>query len=340
MMKNKDHTKPNKRRKRLLAGLVLTAVLAAVTGCSIEIESKPADTDIATEDNGFAASEGKTDQQALLKQFQTVVKGASEAPPIIAYLNAQIANADQITADTMLRGLHSYYDSNLEAAQKAFFTDNVQDVLLKEEWPITAQTAASIQDTTVRELVQSAFYGGYKLEMVEGSLYPIVDYSFQKRYSKFLSNQMKTFVELQAVESDKASAMDGGLMITWDELAERALLAEAFITEYKDSPERETVLNQYVNRYLTMYINGLINTPIHDFETFKLLDEVKDSYKKTAEEAPQTVTGNLVAQFLDVLASTGDQVFAVKDGKQLELPAVKQFREGLSAKAEGLLKQP
>lgn len=339
-MQNKDHTKPNKRRKRLLAVVVLTAVLAAVTGCSIEIESKPSDTDITTEDNGFAASEGKTDQQALLKQFQTVVKGAAEAPTIIAYLNAQIANADQITADTMLRGLHSYYDSNLEAAQNAFFTDNVQDVLLKEEWPITVQSAESIKDTAVRELVQRALYGGYKLEMVEGSIYPIVDYSYQKRYINFLSNQMKTFVELQAVESDKASAMDGGLMISWDELAERALLAEAFITEYKDSPERETVLNQYVNRYLTMYINGLINTPIHDFETFKLHDEVKASYKKTAEEAPQSVTGKLVAQFLEVLASTGDQVFAVKDGEPLELPAVKQFREGLSAKAEGLLKQP
>lgn len=340
MMQNKDHTKPNKRRKRLLAVVVLTAVLAAVTGCSIEIESKPSDTDITTEDNGFAASEGKTDQQALLKQFQTVVKGAAEAPTIIAYLNAQIANADQITADTMLRGLHSYYDSNLEAAQNAFFTDNVQDVLLKEEWPITVQSAESIKDTAVRELVQRALYGGYKLEMVEGSIYPIVDYSFQKRYSNFLSNQMKTFVELQAIESEKASAMDGGLMISWDELAERALLAEAFITENKDSPERETVLNQYVNRYLTMYINGLINTPIHDFETFKLHDEVKASYKKTAKEAPQSVTGKLVSQFLEVLASTGDQVFAVKDGEPLELPAVKQFREGLSAKAEGLLKQP
>ncbi|MGM0880144.1 MAG: hypothetical protein ACQEXQ_03780 [Bacillota bacterium] len=340
MMQNKDHTKPYKRRKWLLVVLVLTAVLAAVTGCSIGIESKPVDTDITTEDDGFAASEGKTDQQALLKQFQTVVKGAAEAPPIIAYLNAQIANADQITADTMLRGLHTYYESNLEAAQNAFFTGNVQDALLKEEWPITVQTAASIQDTAVRELVQRAFYGGYKLEMVEGSIYPIVDYSFQKRYSKFLSNQLKTFVELQAVESDKVSAKDGGLMITWDELAERALLAEAFITEYKDSPERETVLNQYVDRYLMMYINGLINTPIYDFETFKLHDDVKASYKKTAEEAPQSVTGKLVAQFLDVLASTGDQVFAVKDGEQIELPAVKQFREGLSAEAEMLLKRP
>lgn len=339
-MQNKGHTKPIKGGKRLLAVLVLTAVLTAVTGCSIGIESKPVDTDITAEDEGFATSEGKTDQQALLKQFQTVVKGAAEAPPIIAYLNAQIADANQITADTMLRGLHTFYDSNLEAAQNAFFTDNVQDVLLKEEWPITVQTAASIQDTAVRELVQRAFYGGYKLEMVEGSIYPIVDYSYQKRYSKFLSNQMKTFVELQAVESDKASAMDGGLMISWDELAERALLAEAFIRKYKDSPEREIVLNQYVNRYLMMYINGLINTPIHDFETFKLHDEVKASYKKTAEEAPQSVTGKLAAQFLVVLASTDDQVFAVKDGEQIELPAVKQFREGLSAEAEGLLKQP
>lgn len=320
--------------------LFAVTALMIMAGCSKVNAPEPAITDTPAEDHATEKPDGKTDQQALLEQFQEAVKEAEEAADVIAFLNTNIANADQVTADTMLRGLHVYYDTHLEAAQNAFFTASMQDVLVKEPWPITEETAASIQDEAVRKLVQTALNGGYKLEMVEGSIYPIVDYSYQKGYSKHLSEQMKAFVELQAVESDKVPAKDGGLIISWDELAERALLAEAFMTKYKDSPESGAVQNKFVNSYLMMYINGLVNTPIYDLETFKLLDEAKASYQKTVAEAPQSVTGRITARFLDVLASTDDRIFTENDGEQTEIPAIKQFRDGLVTEAEELLKRP
>jgi triphosphoribosyl-dephospho-CoA synthetase len=165
-----------------------------------------------------------------------------------------------------------------------------------------------------------------------------VDYSYQAHSGNKLSEEMNAYIKLMATESDQAVAKDGGLTISWDELAARALQAEAFVVKYKDAPERETVQKEYVNKYLTMYINGLINTPIYDTENFKRLDEVKASYKQTVAEAPESVTGRLVAQLLHVLAETGDEAIAVKDGEQAKLASIKQFREGLWAEAEKLLK--
>jgi hypothetical protein len=335
MMQMNGHTKRSTWKIKL--ALLAAAALFGAAGCSVSNDSDTVKPDIQVVDEGSAIEE-KVDKKALLEKFQLIVTNAKDASDVIAFLDANIEKADQTTADTMLRGLHDYYDAHLEAAQNAFFTSNVQEVLLKEAWPITEDSALAIKEETVRTLVQNAYKGGYKLETVEGSIYPVVDYSVQAHYGKSVSEQMNAYIRLMAEGSDKAAAKDGGLTITWDELAARALLTEAFVTKYKDSPEREAVQDEYVNKYMSMYINGLVNTPIYDTKTFKLLDEVKASYKKTVAEAPDSVTGRLVAQFLDVLAESGDQVIAVKDGEQAELAPIKQFREGLWAEAEKLLK--
>lgn len=336
-MQMNGHTKRNGWKIKL--ALLAAAALLGATGCSVSKDSDTVKPDIQVVDDG-SRNEEKVDQKELLQQFQSIVTSAEDASGIVSFLDANIEKADQTTADSMLRSLHDYYDVHLEAAQNAFFTSNVQEVLLKEAWPLTEETALAIKDETVRTLVQNAYKGGYKLEAVEGSIYPVVDYSVQSHYGKYVSEQMNAYIGLMAAESDKAAAKDGGLVISWDELAARALLAEAFVAKYKDSPEREAVENEYVNKYMSMYINGLVNTPIYDTDSFKLLDEVKASYKKTIAEAPDSVTGRLVAQFLDVLAESGDQVIEVKDGEQAELQPIKQFREGLRAEAEKLLKQP
>lgn len=336
-MQQKDgHTRFNKWR-------VITSVLAvigllAMTGCSKSNPSESVKPDIQVTDDGGSEQGIQEDQQALLSEFKLVAKEAADASALVTYMVENMAKADQSTADTMLRGLHDYYETHLEAAQNDFFASNVQEVLTAEAWPISKESAAAIKDEKVVALVQRAYAGGYKLETVEGTIYPIVDYSNQLQYSKSLSEQMNAYVQLMAEESNTAAAKDGGLVITWDELASRALLAEKFIADYADSPEREEVQTKYVNGYLAMYINGLPNTLIYDLETFKLLDEVKSSYQATIAKAPESATARMTKEFLEILTESDGQIIQQNDGELTELTAIKQFREGLANKAEKLLK--
>lgn len=143
-----------------------------------------------------------------------------------------------------------------------------------------------------------------------------------------------------AEESNTAAAKDGGLVITWDELASRALLAETFIVNYADAPEREEIQNKYVNGYLAMYINGLPSASIYDPESLKLREEVKSSYQATIANAPESATARITKQFLEILAESGEQIVQKKDGELTELAAIKQLREELANNAEKLLKQP
>ncbi|SFF12130.1 hypothetical protein SAMN04487969_114143 [Paenibacillus algorifonticola] len=273
----------------------------------------------------------------LLEQYRQTVQNAKEPFEIVSFLNENMSKAGQERADTMIRELNAYYNNDLERTQDAFFEKNVQEVLLQQQWPITASNAAEIQDAAVKQLVITKLMGGYKLIMVEGSIYPIIDFELQKVYKNYVSQQMNDYIFLRAVESNEVSAKDAGLIITWDKLANRAVLSETYIKTYPNSAERPEIEQLYLNSYLSMYIYGLNNTPIFDMETYRLLSEVKTSYQKLVKEHPETVTAKIVSQFLDVLATTDEQVYNRINGQQMDIPAVKQFHERFQAKAEELL---
>ncbi|WP_028611997.1 hypothetical protein [Paenibacillus harenae] len=343
MMKNEGLIISSKW-KRVLIGISLAAVLI-VSGCGAGDNGNAGNnntgphsaTPPATSEAPPARTDGGKEDRELLSQLEAVVKDASDASAITAFIDGHIADANPVTADAMLRQLHEYYDTNLEAAQEPFFATGIQKALLEEKWPITKESAAAIKDEAARKLAQDAYKGGYKLEIVEASIYPIVDYGFQKSYGKQLSEPMNAYIELKAAESDKATVKDGGLAVTWDELADRTLLAEQYLAKYKDSPEREEVKILYLERYLTIYLNGQINSPIYDSETLKLQEEVKTSYMTTVADAADSATGRLTAKFLTLLAETDERVVEEKDGELTDLPSVKEFRDGLTAEAEKLL---
>lgn len=341
-MQINGHTKNDKWTKWV--ALFSLTTLIVLSGCSKNEEIRPENTNIptaTTEATNPPSTDGEKDtQKELLIQFKAVLESADGAADIIGFLNEHINEADQATSDIMLRDLNTYYTESMETAQEAFFKPDIQAVLLKEVWPITKETAVTIKDDAVKKLVQTAFDSGYKLDAVEGSIFPVVDYSYQKRYKASLTKEMNDYITLSAVESDKPTASDGGLMITWDELAKRAIMAEAFVQQYKDSPEREVVQSLYLTRYLEMYINGSYNTLVYDYETYKILDEVKASYDKTVKESPDSVVGQLSAHFLELLALSDDQLYMYEDGQKTDIPELQKFLAGLSEEAEALLNKP
>ncbi|MFC4776971.1 hypothetical protein ACFO9Q_09265 [Paenibacillus sp. GCM10023252] len=318
--------------------LVLTCVtLLAAAGCgggSGEAESIGSATEPVGASASPAASKSPDQETDFLEKFRSVAAGAKQASELMSFLEDHIGDTNEDTADTMIRELNAYYKADLKKLEEAYTDQGIQDKLVKLKWPITEDAVDSISDEAAKKLVKATFEGGYKLEMAEGYIFPIVDYSRLKAFSSHLSGAMNEYIAVKAVESDKPAAKDAALVIAWDELASRAQIAEAFVKKHPDSPEREEIELLYVERYLSMYIYGLNNTPIFDYETFVLLPEVKMSYEKTVQASPGSVTGTIVKDYLSVLAGTKEQVYENKNGRQIDIPAVKDFHERFQAEAK------
>jgi soluble cytochrome b562 len=331
------------RSKKTALALTSAAMLAALlAGCASDNSggasspsasaSPTASAPAQAETASASPSPGEDNGAALLADFKAKVQAGAAASELGKLLDDSIPQVKPEIADEMIRELLAYYDAHLQDVEKTFEADAVQQNLQSLKWPFTDDQTAGIKDETARKAVEEAVAGGYKLETAEGFVFPVVDYGKLKRFDAHLSAEMKDYIALLAMESDAKTAADGGLVITWDELANRALAAEKYVKDYPESKERQEAAKRYL-QYMWDLLIGLDNTPVFEFETFKIDPKVKAEYEKVVAEHPDTVTAQMAQQFLDVLKKTGGAVFKKgKDGQQVDIPEVKAFRDGMQAK--------
>lgn len=328
-------------------GLTLATLLgAALAGCSADnggtpspSAASPSSTAVATQNgpvpsaSASQAPSPSADPSAdILAAFQAKIQAGATAAELNAQLDTDVPQVTAETADELIRGLLAYYQDHLQDAEAALQQENIQktlqELLQKTKWPFSEADIAGIKDTAAKQAVTDLTLGGYKLETAEGMFFPVVDYGKLKRFDDALSPEMRDYVALLAAESDQKPASDGALVISWEETANRALAAEKFIRDYPDAKEKNAAGDMYI-RYMTYLLVGLPNTPIFDFDTFKLKADVKAEYEKLVSEHADTTTARLTQQFLDVMAKTNDAVFKKGSGGQTDIPEVKAFRDGM-----------
>lgn len=336
---------------------VAVATIAAMfmAGCSterhtIDLNDNPKPAESVMEEMEASAS-GKADVEAvstegatLPEQLQEAIRQATSAADILAFIEERSAEADEALADAMLRELHAYYDRNLEETRRQFFDQQIYNDLtdIYYEWPMEEEDIARIEDESARRFVRQLSEDGYKLGIGGGIDQPLVDYSRQQTFGERLSSGMKHWIDLLAFESEEAVASDGGLRISWDQLAERTLFAEAFLRQYPQYPEYDDA-RRIFDKYLNMYLgnSNMPNSPIYDAKSRKLLPEVRASYERAMEQSPDSATARFAAGLLDVLAATGHQVATrAPDNVIYPVPAVQRFYETIPSEMDRLLAPP
>ncbi|OBR69054.1 hypothetical protein A7K91_11125 [Paenibacillus oryzae] len=301
----------------------------------------------ATEPSGspgvHSAENPGFESATLLDQLQDIAQNAETATPIMDFITVHIEKADQKTADAMLSELQTFYARNLDDVSYLYYS--IEEKLINKmydyslQWPVDENAAAAILDDEAREFILQLSMSGYKLGLAQGTFEPLIDYNRQMQFGKWLSETMNQYIEIEWIEAEQPFAKDGGLLISWDELAQRALRAESFLQKYPDASE-ESRVRELFDMYLNVYLGNAHtpNTLVYDYTTLKLNAEVRESYGETMKEFPDTVTAKLIAGLLETLVSTKDQLM-MKDQSNayLFMPAVKTFYDDLPSKIDDLL---
>lgn len=308
---------------------VLTAIL--MVGCDNKdnnAANSPNDTSVVNTDDQQTEqtpADEMPDKQKILSQYEALKNNKANIQETLTFLNGYLAQLPSEDADKLVRELVSRYEEELPSRQDSFYKENVAAALNKLDWPITQDNVKQIQDESIRALVEGTLADGYKLEAVEGSIFPIVDYGSMRKYANALSAAYSSYIELLAQQSDQKAMSDGGLVITWDQFADRIVAYDQYITKYATSPEASKVKTMYEGA-MTIYLSGADNSPIYDRDSsYKLLDEVKASYERVAKDYADSQTGKIIQGYLDVLQQSDWQVRST-NGKSA-IQAVDTYRE-------------
>ena len=181
---------------------------------------------------------------------------------------------------SMTEGL-KWEDADYEAVHGNRFDMN--------KYPATKQLAAS----------------GFRLAYAEGTVFPVYDLQlFQKYFSTRVGPGMKAYLEQSVLEQQLSEMSDNGIVITLEELADRAAFWEKFNRNNPYFPYKEETRGS--QSWLTnALVLGANNTPVFNYETNEVTPEFRKMWEYAQQKYPGTTVASRVKSFADLCASEG-----------------------------------
>lgn len=260
------------------------------------------------------------DDTKIMDEFRSLFK--REEVDISLVYNFIHDNAQQVSqenASAMILDLEELMISYRLLLEEEYLSEAIQIKLLE------AYTKGGfvidpnmLDDEQLIKLVQKTIDNGFKLEEAEGFHYPVIDYSIFSDLSTYASEEIKAYFDIMEMETDEIFAKDAALLITWDQVINRALKLEEYLVGYKSSIREERIQELY-NRYLWIVMFGLDNTPIFD-ENGVMYEEVRNIYEEFTKREFESEFIKTLRGFLEVLSKNQNRLTKdVEDYRQSKI---------------------
>ena len=285
-----------------------------------ETESLLLESQAEITEESISTTENLLSEEEVLAETKNMLTREVQPLIFLAFLNDNITALSLENANTAFDDLEKLlkiyevkYTDKLLSGKDGNYQIQLNDFVLENPGEkvgeLTKDQVLAIPDSDLKNLLFEIFDSGYKLINLEGSWYPIIDYSRYEVFIDYLSDDYGAYILFRALESNQIFAKDAALQITWDELASRVLAIEDFLLKYPASNKYVEMGNSYYN-YLMFYYIGMDNTPAFDYDTNKFKDEVLASYNKmiSGPENNRFFTVELISKYLDVIAQNNNTI--------------------------------
>ncbi|MCR3956671.1 MAG: hypothetical protein NUK57_10280 [Gudongella sp.] len=286
----------NKKWMLILLSLVMVMALAACGNNEEEVQEPEAEPPVQEEPVQEAEEDEK---EMIMEEFRTIVEeGEASVENIKQFMYENLPVLGELEGNYMLDNLENALKKEIDVVNRNIAEFDAEDELMElfgDDFSLSPDMIAEIDDLDLKATVQNAYDNHYKLISREGQVETVIDYSSLKEYQEKVTDEWKEYIDIMAIESDEPPFTDGALTITFDELAERVLGIENYLNRYISGPRQEELLELYENR-LTAYYKGLPNTPIAAYDSGEIMDNVYKSYESTAANDGY-VTSSMIGEY-------------------------------------------
>jgi len=247
-----------------------------------------------------------------------MLKKKNGLPAADTYLESNIKKVTKHHATLMVLQLENARLKALTSMTDRLLVPNVQDKMLKAYQANDSFTKLMerTQDSDLRALLKEARDSGYRLVMLEGALYPIMNYSAFQKYNAEFKEDISSYINIMARETKNLPADDGALVIGYQEILLRTLSQERFLELYPKS-NRAKQVQDLLNSYTLYTFYGLNNTPLFDYETNKMVANAQRGYNGVLQRL-----ASVDSEFLTKLNAFMD---LVKESKYEKTAAVEKW---------------
>lgn len=287
-----------RRLSSVISVLAVTSVVLTA-GCAIKDGGTGAEN---TGSSGQETNIGKGEEQKnIMKEFDSLLEKGTGIIDSIKFIDKNISQVSKENASKMVVALEQAQKENLPVIEQKYYDDSVQKKINKDfQAGFDMSRIDSIKDEELKALLVETRDSGYKVETAEGMFFPTIDYGCHSKYSTYVSPDIKAYIDIMAVESDKVPAKDAALVIDWDEIIKRAASQEQFIKNYGDSQKAGDIRN-LLKKYLSFALYGLNNTPLFNYDSKTMNDEARMVYQKAISGGQDGKSLGIIRKFMEVL---------------------------------------
>ncbi len=241
------------------------------------------------------------DEKTIMDDFETLLNNNDDLIRVIKYVDNNISLVSHENASTMVNKLEELQKDYFSKIEEKFYSSDIQQKLMDGNISVNdLNSINNINDTELKQLLTEIRENGFKIDTGEGMYFPVVNYEFFKKYSDYVTEDIKEYIEIMAKESFQAPSKDAGLVITWDEILNRALKQEKFISEYPSSDKVNDIKVLY-KRYVWFLLYGTDNTALFSYDKKILVSEVKEAYTDGISSNEQSELQKSLSELLEAL---------------------------------------
>lgn len=228
----------------------------------------------------------------------------------VRVLERSILNFSTNEADQSFLALNTFYIEALNHCNETFWQNEslvaklrttTQRYSKSKLFEYLNKPSALQKDPEIKNLVQQISSCGFILSTREGDFYFAENPDFfYNRFSKYLSESLRDFLNLRRQEATEGFAEDAGLQISFSKIGERIINWELYIDKYPDSPLQE-LANYHYHLYLGTFLFGMDNS--RTFEQKRLKPEIKKVYENFKLRFANTKSGSLISRYYEILRS-------------------------------------
>jgi hypothetical protein len=142
---------------------------------------------------------------------------------------------------------------------------------------------------------------GIGIFTTEGIYYPDAIYDFfYTNFNDRVSVGMKEFLSIRKDEMKQGFSEDAELLISFDEVYQRAKRWEKLLDTYPEIIIKEEAGNYYI-MYMETLITGMDNSPVFSSENQTLLPEIRILYEKILKEETGSKTTKIISDYYSFL---------------------------------------
>lgn len=310
-----------KKSKYRFIAVSLVAGALIFTGC----QAPPAN-EVPPQTTPVENGEGEAEQQKIMEEFKGLIAKSPAPSEADSFIKGNIEKVSKENASIMIQDFETLQNDYLPDLTEEYFEgEDIQLQLLDTGlFEFDYESIDQIEDERSKDLLIRTMDNGFKVETAEAQFFPVIDYSFYRQYSEYVTEDIKDYIDFMAVDSDDAPIKDAAIVISWDQVADRTAAAEKFLTTYPDSPKYDEIKELYL-QYADFLLFGSANTPAFDFSSNVLRPELQQSYERLTQE-------NQTSPFIENLKG----YYSVLQNNNFELTdEVEKAREEFSGKITG-----